>query len=236
MTQDSPQVKETALEPGAPTAASAPPVSVLAPAGYELLGEIGRGGMGAVYQARDLQLNREVAIKLLREDYPADSAAAKRFVLEAQITGQLQHPGIPPVHELGTMPDGQPFLAMKLVKGKTLAALLEASTGHESGEDRARLIAIFEQIAQAVGYAHAHRVIHRDLKPGNVMVGAFGEVQVMDWGLAKVLPETPAADEPTHRAEEETAAYVTQIETPMAADSATRTGAMLGTPHYIPPE
>ena len=166
-----------------------------APPGYELLGEVGRGGMGVVYRARDVRLSREVAIKLLREDYPADSAACDRFVAEAQITGQLQHPGIPAVHELGKLPDGRPFLAMKLVRGRTLRDQLNERS--DPAEGRGRFVAVFEQICQAVGYAPAHRVIHRDLKPGNVMVGAFGEVQVMDWGLAKVLPAqgAPAATE-----------------------------------------
>src|SRR5262245_14041881 len=163
---------------------------------YELFDQLGSGGMGVVYRARDVRLNREVAVKLLRDDYPADSGAAARFTAEAQITGQLQHPGIPAVHELGTLADGRPFLAMKLVKGRTLADLLRERA--DPSERRGHFLAIFEQVCQAVGYAHAHRVIHRDLKPGNVMVGAFGEVQVMDWGLAKVLPAdgTPLPAEP----------------------------------------
>ena len=97
----------------------------------------------------------------------------------------MQHPAIPPVHDLGTLPDGRPFLAMKLIKGQTLDELLKARP--DPSADRGRFVAVFEQVCQAVAYAHAHDVIHRDLKPANVMVGAFGEVQVMDWGLAKVL-------------------------------------------------
>jgi serine/threonine protein kinase len=164
------------------------------PPGYELIDEIGHGGMGTVYRARDTALDRDVAVKLLSERYPADSPAAPRFLGEARITGQLQHPGIPAVHQVGTLADGRPFLAMKLIKGSTLEAILKQRTG--PAFDRGWLLAIFEAVCQAVGYAHAHRVIHRDLKPTNVMVGAFGEVQVMDWGLAKVLDgETPAAAE-----------------------------------------
>src|SRR5262249_34861920 len=129
--------------------------------------------------------------KVLSDHYPADSPAAQRFLSEARITGQLQHPGIPAVHEVGTLADGRPFLSMKLIKGSTLDAILKQRT--DPSADRGRLLAIFEAVCPAVGYAHAHRVIHRDLKPANVMVGAFGEVQVMDWGLAKVLgEETPA--------------------------------------------
>jgi WD40 repeat protein len=211
---------------------SAPPAG---PPGYELLGEVGRGGMGVVYRARDLRLAREVAVKLLREDFPAGSAACARFLAEAQITGQLQHPGVPAVHELGTLPDGRPFLAMKLVRGRTLRDLLKERP--EPGHERGRLVAAFEQVCQAVGYAHAHRVLHRDLKPGNVMVGAFGEVQVMDWGLAKVLP-APGAPEPADGewALGETLAAVTAIESPLSADSATRTGSVMGTPAYMAPE
>src|SRR5208282_2431225 len=102
---------------------------------------------------------------------------------------------VPPVHDLGALPDGRPFLAMKLIKGHTLEVLLTSRP--DPSHDRGRLVAVFEQVCQALAYAHTHGVIHRDLKPGNVMVGAFGEVQVMDWGLAKVLatggekPERP---------------------------------------------
>ena len=223
--------------------------------GYELTDEVGRGGMGVVWRARDLRLDREVAVKLLRDDAPADSPLAARFRAEAELTGQLQHPGIPPVHELGTLPDGRPFLAMKLVKGQTLRELL-AERPTLASPDRGRFIAIFEQICQAVGYAHAHRVIHRDLKPSNVMVGAFGEVQVMDWGLAKVLPpnrvreQTDKADTllagvsgvvggpPLARLEDlfVTGPYIPASDTPEQDEAATQTGTVLGTLAYMPPE
>jgi eukaryotic-like serine/threonine-protein kinase len=174
-----------------PGATAVPPES---PPGFALLEEIGRGGMGVVYRARDEALGRDVAVKLLSDRYPADSPAARRFAHEARITGQLQHPGIPAVHQVGTLPDGRPFLAMKLIKGWTLADTLNQQT--DPAADRGRLLAVFEAICQAVGYAHAHQVIHRDLKPANVMVGAFGEVQVMDWGLAKVLAEGGGRGQP----------------------------------------
>jgi len=215
--------------------------------GYQLVDEIGRGGMGVVYRARDLRLNREVAIKSLNPKYAADSAVATRFQAEAQLTGQLQHPGIPAVHELGTLPDNRPFLAMKLVKGRTLQELLKERDDLPSpsgrgaggeGAERGRFIAIFEQICHAVGYVHAHHVIHRDLKPSNVMVGAFGEVQVMDWGLAKVIDPNRKTERPAEEEDdpEATAAFVTAIDTPERGGSATRTGSVLGTPAYMAPE
>jgi tetratricopeptide (TPR) repeat protein len=175
---------------------SGTPTSLPTIPGYEVTGLLGRGGMGVVFRARDLSLDREVAIKLLQGKQRGDSNSARRFEDEARITAQLQHPGIPPVHELGTLPDGRSFLAMKLIEGMTLDALLDARRSLDEG--RGRFVAVFEQVCQAVAYAHAHDVIHRDLKPANVMVGAFGEVQVMDWGLAKVLrgrqPATAAAE------------------------------------------
>jgi serine/threonine protein kinase len=228
-------VRQALAAQGEPTLLTGPPVSAaaLAPPGYKLLEKVGQGGMGVIHRARDLRLNREVAVKLLREGHPGGSAVCARFVAEAQITGQLQHPGIPAVHELGTLPSGRPFLAMKLVKGRTLQELLKERT--DPARERGRFVAIFEQICQAVGYAHAHHVIHRDLKPGNVMVGAFGEVQVMDWGLAKVLSAraSTVADDGELL---ETVPALTAIDTPLAGDSATRTGAVMGTPAYMPPE
>ncbi len=160
---------------------------------YRIDGEIARGGMGAVLKGRDPDLGRDVALKVLRDDLRHDADMIRRFVEEAQIGGQLQHPGIVPIYELGTFADLRPFFAMKLVKGHTLAELLEARDG--PGDDRPRFLSIFEAIAQTVAYAHARGVIHRDLKPSNVMVGSFGEVQVMDWGLAKVLPRGCVVDD-----------------------------------------
>ncbi len=200
---------------------------------YELLDEIAHGGMGTVLRANDRTLGREVAIKVLQECYPAGSVIARRFIDEARISGQLQHPGIPPVHDLGSFPDGRPFLAMKLIKGRTLDSMLRDRG--DPAADRGRFLAVFEAICQAVAYAHARRVIHRDLKPSNVMVGAFGEVQVMDWGLAKVLGGFPgrqaAAPEDSDRA------LATQIRSARDTDgSETQAGSVLGTPAYMAPE
>ena len=119
----------------------------------------------------------------------------RRFVEEAQIGGQLQHPGVVPIYELGTFADRRPFFSMKLVKGQTLADLLAARSG--PADDLPRLLSIFAAIAQTMAYSHTRGVIHRDLKPSNVMVGSFGEVQVMDWGLARSCRE--AVSPPTRR-------------------------------------
>lgn len=160
-----------------PAPADPPPGPPHVP-GFDLDDEIGRGGMGVVYQARDRRLDREVAVKVVQEAFRGDGEMARRFVAEAKITGQLQHPGVPPVHDLGELDDGSPYLAMKLVRGRTLAAALKDRP--DPGHDLPRFVAAFHQVCQTVGYAHAEGVIHRDLKPQNVMVGDFGEVQVMD--------------------------------------------------------
>jgi tetratricopeptide (TPR) repeat protein len=200
---------------------------------YTLGSEIARGGMGVIYRASDAILSREVAVKVLQERYAPESRAALRFAGEARITGQLQHPSIPPVHDLGTLADGRPFLAMKLVNGRTLEELLKARTDPSS--ERGRFVAVFEQICQALAYAHSHDVIHRDLKPANVMVGSFGEVQVMDWGLAKVLGAEPLPPTPAEKGDEATRAFTPFSPTPDSA-SYTQAGSMLGTPAFAPPE
>src|SRR5262245_2016706 len=216
--------------PDAPATDAAPPQRV---AGYDILGELGRGGMGVVYRALDVALGREVAVKLLSDRFAPGSPAAHRFLNEARITGQLQHPGIPAVHQAGTLPDGRPFLAMKLIKGSTLEDILEERA--DPAAERGRLLGVFEAVCQAVGYAHAHRVIHRDLKPANVMVGAFGEVQVMDWGLAKVLGDPGGSACEDAPAAEETQVGTQVIPIPDAG-SQTQAGSLVGTPAFIPPE
>src|SRR5262245_45454235 len=199
---------------------------------YRLEEEIGRGAMGVIFRAADPDLNRSLAVKILLPQHVGRLDLERRFLEEAQITGQLQHPGVPPIHELGRLADGRPFLAMKLIKGRTLDGLLRDRA--DPAQDRGHRVAVFEQVCQAVGYAHAHEVIHRDLKPANVMVGAFGEVQVMDWGLAKRLTagRSAGAEAP------EPAATVaeTDIRSTRGADDETRAGSVLGTPAFMPPE
>jgi tetratricopeptide (TPR) repeat protein len=195
--------------------------------------EIARGGMGIVCRATDTVLGREVAVKVLQGKYAADSGTALRFVAEARISGQLQHPGIPAIHDLGILPDGRPFLAMKLIKGETLDQLLRRRGDAAGG--RGGVVAVFEQVCQAVAYAHARGVLHRDLKPANVMVGAFGEVQVMDWGLAKVLvPGHAAANEAV--GDPMTTLPYTEVRPLPGGDMLTHSGSVLGTPAYMPPE
>jgi serine/threonine-protein kinase len=162
-----------------------------------LLSVIASGGRGDVYRARDRELQRDLAITVLLPRFVGRPDVARRFLAEAQVAAQLQHPGIVPVHEVGALPDGRPYFAMELVKGRTLAELLQERSS--PAHDLPRFLGFFQQVCQAVAYAHSKGVIHRDLKPGNVMVGAFGEVQVMDWGLAKVLnapTPPPSADAP----------------------------------------
>jgi serine/threonine protein kinase len=146
--------------------------------------EIARGGMGAVIRGGDTLLGRDLAINVLLDAHRQDPEVVQRFLEEAQINGQLQHPGIVPLHEMGQLDDKRPFFAMKFVQGHTLTKLLLRRQSTE--EDRSRFIGIFQQVCQTVAYAHSRGVMHRDLKPSNIMVGAFGEVQVMDWGLASL--------------------------------------------------
>ncbi len=147
---------------------------------YELAGELGRGGMGTVYIAHDRQLDREVALKVLHLEDPSGAAAA-RMLNEARILARLEHPGIVPVQDAGTLADGRVFYAMKLVRGERLDRY------RESGRALPDVLRVFLRICETVAFAHSHGIIHRDLKPENVMVGKFGEVLVLDWGVAKVV-------------------------------------------------
>ena len=144
---------------------------------YAFVKELGRGGMGTVYLAEDKELDRLVAIKVL---HTPEGELRRRMIREAQIIARLEHPGIVPVHDIGTLPDGRFFYAMKYVRGSRLD---EYAAQGSSLNDRLRK---FQAVCDAVAFAHAHGVIHRDLKPQNIMIGAFGEVLVMDWGIAKI--------------------------------------------------
>jgi eukaryotic-like serine/threonine-protein kinase len=193
---------------------------------YEVLEEVGRGGMGVVHRAHDPELARDVALKVLAPGV-AGAAMAARLVREAKILARLEHPGIVPVHEVGALADGRVYAAMKLVRGQPLAVFLASAPPAAGERARQRQLAerlrLFLKILEAVGFAHARGVVHCDLKPANVMVGAFGEVLVMDWGLARIVGAAealPAVSDPA----------------PTGGADATVSGAVLGTPGYMAPE
>ena len=192
-------------------------------------GEVGRGGMGEVHSCSDIHLSREVVVKILHQKYLKRSDVMTRFREEIRITGQLEHPGVVPIYEAGTMPDGRPFFVMQRVWGLTLRQILDERPN--SAEGRTRLLKVFEQICQTVAYAHTQRVIHRDLNPSNVMVGSFGQVKVMDWGLAKSLDEDNRTDPVPNREEPETGEPVETANT-----IHTQFGSVMGTLAYMPPE
>jgi serine/threonine-protein kinase len=182
---------------------------------YHEVEAIGEGGMGTVIKARDLGLDREVAIKRLRREL-ANGEQQQRFLLEAKATGQLEHPNIPPVYEMGHDEEGHPYFALKLVRGQSLLQLIERlRNGDAALHDQYRFphrLALFQKVCEAVAYAHQRGILHRDIKPDNIMLGEFGEVFLMDWGLAKdQLTQSPTALE-------------------------TQAGSFVGTPMYASPE
>jgi serine/threonine protein kinase len=198
---------------------------------YRLLEKFSRGGMGTIYLAEDTQLQRKVALKVMHLADPTGEQA-KRMWREARVIAQLEHPGIVPVHDVGELPDGRVFYVMKFVQGQRLDQYVHTE---RALSNRLRL---FQKACEAVAFAHAHGVIHRDLKPENIMVGAFGEVLVMDWGLAKILAGNPSD-------------HYSEIETPkseiknkklygengkMNTPHETLHGTVIGTPAYMAPE
>ena len=164
---------------------------------YQVTEKIAHGGMGVICRAVDVALNRNVAIKILRGCHRDCPRLKQRFIDEARVTGGLQHPGIVPIYEVGETREGIFFFAMKLVEGETLADLL-AKPSHRQG-DRSRQLQVFQKVCQTVAYAHSRGVIHLDLKPANIMVGEFGEVHVMDWGLCRNLSEPSIPAEPNDK-------------------------------------
>jgi serine/threonine-protein kinase len=194
---------------------------------YEAVGVLGRGGMSTVYRARDRELDREVALKVMGPG-PAGDGTVARLRNEARVLARLEHPGLVPVHDIGTLPDGRLFYVMRLVRGRRL-------DDHARQErSLAALLRLFERVCEAVAFAHAQGVLHRDLKPANVMVGPFGEVLVLDWGLAKLVEEKGASALPVSGPD---AAAASGSVVPLA-DAPTRTqrGTVLGTPGYMAPE
>jgi predicted Ser/Thr protein kinase len=195
---------------------------------YEAVGVLGRGGMSTVYRAHDRELDREVALKVMGAGSTGDGTVA-RLRNEARVLARLEHPGLVPVHDMGTLPDGRLFYVMRLVRGQRL--------DEHARQERSlpALLRLFERVCEAVAFAHAQGVLHRDLKPANVMVGPFGEVLVLDWGLAKQVGEP--LEEPAPIPPRPAAGAAAPLP-PALADAPTRTqrGTVLGTPGYMAPE
>lgn len=201
---------------------------------YEVLRQLAKGGMGAVMEARDLTLHRTVAMKVMHRTVPGQ--ARERFDREARVLARLEHPNIVPIHAMGRDAEGRPFYTMKLVRGETLQAILDQL---RKGSPRtlkryplSELLGIFQKVGHAVAFAHSRGVIHRDLKPENIMVGEFGEVLVMDWGLAKVAGEAEApADGTDDGINELSDRSLLDLATGLTLD-----GAVMGTPQFMSPE
>jgi WD40 repeat protein len=212
---------------------------------YEVLEEISRGGMGIIWKVRDRDMGRRLAMKTMqpgRKDRKpsAESGRMARFLEEAQVTAQLEHPGIVPVHEMGLDADGNVFFTMQLVRGQTLAEIFDVIRGGGDEWNSTRVLGVILRVCEAMAYAHDRRVIHRDLKPANIMVGRFGETYVMDWGLAKILGFSESHDLRI-RPSRDHATVLTSVrkeESASAGGSDLRTmdGDVLGTPSYMPPE
>ena len=200
---------------------------------YQRLGEIGRGGMGRILQARDTEIGRDVAMKVLFRGAGAPENDLRRFWMEVQATGQLEHPSIIPIHDVGRLRSGDPFYVMKLLTGRTLAQIFEDLRDNDAETvaefTRTKLLTAFQQIAYAVAFAHARGVIHRDIKPANIMIGRYGEAMLFDWGLAK-LWEAPA-DDASERSDEPPVRVDARI-----SGANTIAGTITGTPQYMSPE
>jgi serine/threonine-protein kinase len=201
---------------------------------YEVVGEIARGGVGVILKGRDIDLGRDVAMKVLHERHADNTELLERFIEEAQVGGQLQHPGIVPVYELGLQRDGRPFFAMKLVKGRTLANVL--ADRKDPTEKRGRLLEAFARTCETMAYAHARGVIHRDIKPSNIMLGNYGEVLVVDWGFAKILGTGGIADEQRATRTAQDVSVIASVRSEGEGSSGSVAGSVMGTPAYMPPE
>jgi serine/threonine protein kinase/Tfp pilus assembly protein PilF len=208
---------------------------------YRILRAHARGGLGEVFVAEDQELHREVALKEIVREYAADHRSRSRFLVEGEITGNLEHPGVVPVYGLGTYQDGRPFYAMRFIRGESLKEAIRRFhdsdvPGRDTGERSLafrQLLRRFIDVCNAVAYAHSRGVIHRDLKPGNVMLGRFGETLVVDWGLAKVGVTDQEAS--SAKGTEEHGERAVQPRSGSQAEP-TQLGAALGTPEYMSPE
>jgi serine/threonine-protein kinase len=211
------------------TSTPPPPAPLVGSIGrYTVVREIARGGMGVIVEARDPLMGRNVAIKVMAESHLGKPGYRERFVEEARLTGSLQHPGIVAVYESGELPDARPFFAMRLVEGETLDAMLAARK--QPADDLSHFLQIFERVCQTIAFAHARGVIHRDLKPLNVMAGPFGVVNVMDWGVSLQLRN---ADCGTRN---ENAKGASAASIPQSAFRNPQCPEVIGTPAYMSPE
>jgi tRNA A-37 threonylcarbamoyl transferase component Bud32/tetratricopeptide (TPR) repeat protein len=201
---------------------------------FRVLRPHARGGLGKVSVALDGELNREVAFKELLDEHADSPSKRSRFLVEAEITGALEHPGIVPVYGLGHYADGRPFYAMRFIQGDSLKEAIEHYHNRRGAVDEGertlqlrRLLARFIDVCEAIEYAHSRGVLHRDLKPGNIMLGKYGETLVVDWGLAKAARH----DRPAPQSDER------PLKVAAKADTAeTRMGTLVGTPSFMPPE
>ncbi len=194
---------------------------------YIMGDELGRGAIGQVTEATDEHLKRNVAIKILQENSGLDRDRIARFIAEAQIIAQLEHPTIVPVHEIGLMPGGLPYFTMKKVRGKLLSEVINERRVDNSNDFvryRKRLLRRFSLLCNGIAYAHSRGVVHRDLKPDNIIIGEYGEIQIMDWGLAKVLSDSSVVKP-------------SEVSTVRNNHSmSTMVGSIAGTPSYMSPE
>jgi serine/threonine-protein kinase len=201
---------------------------------YEVRALLGEGGMGQVHLCRDALIGREVALKMMLPELEQQPHIRARFLREARVQGQLEHPAIVPVHDIGVSPEGSTYFTMKRVRGLTLASVIEALAKNDAETAQRfslrKLLAAFVSVCLAVDFAHGRGVLHRDLKPGNIMLGAHGEVSVLDWGLAK--PD----DEPASVAPRSLPRVNDASLGPLPAEAHTALGAFLGTPGYMAPE
>jgi WD40 repeat protein/tRNA A-37 threonylcarbamoyl transferase component Bud32 len=197
---------------------------------YQVLRPYAKGGLGEVHVALDRELHREVALKQIRQPYAGDPANCMRFMQEAEITGGLEHPGIVPVYGLGVHADGRPYYAMRLVQGETLRHAIAKLRAGEGGLTLRMLLTRFVAVCNAVAYAHSRGVLHRDVKPSNVMLGKYGETLVLDWGLAKAVGH--------ELAQSASAGFDEVTLLPRSGDSSleTKMGSAVGTPAFMSPE
>jgi serine/threonine-protein kinase len=226
------QQGQSATDPNETAIASYPGLSTPGGIRYRIVRLHARGGLGEVFIARDIELHREVAVKQIQDRHSDHPESRSRFLLEAEITGGLEHPGIVPVYGLGHNDDGRPFYAMRFIKGDSLKEAIERfhqreKTGRRPGErmlELQKLLRRFLDVCNAIAYAHSRGVLHRDIKPGNIMVGQYGETLVVDWGMAKVVGARERTSEGTLR--------------PPSASGSSETlpGSAIGTPAYMSPE